>query len=69
MRAMPDLTQDQLRRLRSAADEIQQVIGEIEAAKRWETAATEPLIRYAAVSQVCAAEAGDEDIIVAGEPE
>ena len=69
MRAMPDLTQDQLRRLRSAADEIQQVIGEIEAAKRWEAAATEPLIRYATVSQVCGGEAADEDIIVAGEPE
>ena len=69
MRAMPDLTQDQLRRLQSAAEEIQQVIGEIEAAKRWETAATDPLIRYATVSQVCGAEAADEDIITVGEPE
>jgi hypothetical protein len=66
---MPELTQDQLRRLRSAAEEIQQVICELEQSKRWEAAAAEPLSRYAAVSQLCGAEAAADDIIVAGEPE
>jgi hypothetical protein len=66
---MPNLTEDQLRRLRFAAEEILRVIGEIEGTKRWEPAATDPLVRFAAVSQVSSAGAVDEDIIVVGEPE
>lgn len=70
MRAMPELTDDQLRRLRAAAVEIQRVICEVEAAQRFEPAATEPLIRCAAVTHVSPAgfDAGN-DIVVDGEPE
>jgi len=61
---MPDVTKDQLRRLQSAAEEIQRVISEIETANLQHPPAATVLIRCAAASP-----ADDDDIIVAGEPE
>jgi hypothetical protein len=66
---MPELTEHQLRRLQSAADDIHSVIREIQAAKVAEVAPSEPFIRYAAVSSAPCAGAPADDIIVDCEPD
>ena len=67
---MPEVTEHQLQRLHSAAEEIQRVISEIQSANAQAAPETTRLIRYAAASPAPAgATAGDNEIIVAGEPE
>jgi hypothetical protein len=66
---MPNLAEDQLRRLLAAAEDIQMILRELTAADAPEAEAAEPLVRCASASSSFSATALDDDIIVDGEPE
>ena len=69
MRPMPNLTKDQLRRLKSAAETIQRVVRELETAEIADAVRAEPVVRYASVPAASSAGTLGDDVIVAGEPE